>query len=66
MENARAVTVKQGHYVCEDGVWYACVDVVKPDGEPLAEEARKSLHLVERGYVCEDGVWYRQLAAERV
>jgi len=60
------MTLKQGRYICEDGVWYACVDVVKDDGEPISDDARKALQLVECGFVCEDGVWYRELAAERV
>lgn len=66
MDKTRTMTVKQGRYVCEDGVWYACVDVVEADGKPVTGDARKSLHLVQRGYTCEDGVWYRELVAESV
>lgn len=66
MESARTMKLQQGRYVCEDGVWYACVDVVKADGAPITDDARKALHLVEGRCVCKDGVWYRELAVESV
>ena len=54
--------IKQGRYMCRDGVWYVGYDVVTPDGEKM--EGAKDVRLVERGYVCRDGVWFRQVAAE--
>jgi len=60
------LAVKQGGYVCRDGVWYVGYDVVAPNGEKMEDSALKEVQVVERGYVCQDGVWFRQVAAEMV
>ena len=66
MPDNQSYALKQSRYVCQDGVWYACLDVVDPSGSRLDTSTCEQLHLVERGYVCQDGVWYRQMAAEPV
>ena len=62
----KGLAVKQGRYICRDGVWYVGYDVVAPDGAVMERPKNSDVHVVERGYVCKDGVWFRQVAAETV
>jgi len=59
----KKLAVKQGRYICRDGIWYVGYDVVALNGDKIKSN---EAHVVERGYVCRDGVWFRRVAAEAV
>ena len=60
----REFTIKEAQYVCQDGVWYKCVDVTTMEGEAVDQDTRKALSLVDGGYACEEGIWYWRVAVK--